>query len=274
MEDVAGFAGGAVWRVDWCPTVAAASSDAVKHLAVEVRPRPARGAPSPSDDAGDEGGDDRSPGAASDPSGAVATHTFDELGGARGDATVQIWALRAPAKPSKASSGVVKRKRADNSDPTASTSGPRATAVLGLAHDGGYALDVKWSRDPSRLGSGRGALGVLAVALGNGRVEAWRVPHPDALSAPRETETETGITPRSGHPPVVRCSPVFVGVLPAGGGAPMSIDWATSAPYGRLAAACSGGAIVLWNVDGREATPALPTMQLASTGRPQRAVAW
>lgn len=77
-------------------------------------------------------------------------------------------------------------------------------------------------------------------------------------------------------------------------GVPLSIDWATCAPLGRIVGACSGGAVVIWTVPcaadaevpfdpsncrlGTEAArgprPALPAIQLASTGCPQRSVAW
>ena len=127
--------------------------------------------------------------------------SFDELGRGGGESVVQIWTLTsrrgagwnggAGAGPSTSS----KRKRLP--DENASF----ASMVLGLAHEGGFAFDVKWCRDQDHLGyeanvqggggggsgsvvggggvngggvngggggKGQTPLGVLAAALGNG----------------------------------------------------------------------------------------------------------
>ena len=126
-EDIAGFAGGQVWRLDWCPRVVASGA---RHLAVECR------------------------------AGNNVEHHFDRLGEGRGPALVQVWALRprdprANAPRASGTDAATKRKRdrtrpADAAPTDEDTSS--ASAVLGLAHEGGYALDLRWCRSLDALG--------------------------------------------------------------------------------------------------------------------------
>lgn len=246
VEDLAVFAGGAVWCLDWAP--ARGGAETARHVAVEARAK-----------------DD-------------VEHSLGAIGRARGSGLVQVMALRLPAP--RATKG--KRPR---DDPASGPSVDRATArvVLGLAHDAKHAFDLKWR--PADVDNERdepaSTLGHLAAALGNGRVEVWRVPSPDTVT--KETEktplrSDTG----SNAVPVVKCAAAFVGVVPPNAGVPLCLDWAPSRPKNRLVAGTSTGAVVLWTLpedsgddDTNEGVcpgPALPAMRIASTGCPQRSI--
>ena len=148
-----------------------------------------------------------------------------------------------------------------------------------------------------RGGEVRGSGGTVAAALGNGRVEVWRVPTPEHIAS-EKTKTHTFNTGSNpvGDVPVVACVPAFVGVAPADAGVPLCVDWAVARPRNRIVAGTSAGAVVLWTLpssdddvsheeekekekaekeEERVATaprPTLPVMQIASTGCPQRSV--
>lgn len=248
VEDLAVFAGGAVWCLDWAPTTRGAA-ETTRLVAVEARAK-----------------DD-------------VAHALGDVGRARGPGLVQVMALRMP-------DGV-------------SENGSSATArvVLGLAHDAEHAFDLKWrpsaegadenaASAPAETASAgaRGAradaasvAGNLAVALGNGRVEVWRVPTPERV----RTSVKNAKPGSNPGPPVIACASAFVGVAPRDAGVPLCVDWASARPRNRIVAGTSAGAIVLWTIpeeDTATATntkapaPVLPVMRLASTGCPQRSV--
>jgi len=250
-EDVAVFTGGAVWCLDWAPT-RDSGTHGTRHVAVEARAR-----------------DD-------------ATHAFDSIGDARGPGLVQIVALR--TNPKRTATASKKRARREAEDAPSATT---ASVVLGLAHDARHCFDVKWRRRYESSFSSASALGHLAAALGNARVEVWVVPTPARVP----------IAPalgRSGGVPIVKCLKAFVGVLPAEHGAALCLDWSSFSPTGRLVAGTSGGYVVLWTVPLEEESrgtfdsmdtgvsdrrasdlhpsPAFPALQIASTGCPQRSV--
>ena len=277
-EDVAGFAGGQVWRLDWCPRVVASGA---RHLAVECR------------------------------AGNNVEHDFDRLGEGRGPALVQVWALRprdprASAARAPGPDAAPKRKRDQPqpapSAPTASSAS--ASMVLGLAHEGGYALDLRWCRSPDALGraSAGASLGLLAVALGDGRVEVWCVPEPEPATEPQRrslgaseprssTATATASSSAvasSASPAVVRPNVAHVGVLPPECGVALALDWCAGSSRDRLVAGTSGGHVVVWIVPRLDAAaaasasrartvhrnpdPAFPAIVMYA-GCPQRAVA-
>ena len=276
-EDVAGFAGGQVWRLDWCPRVVASGA---RHLAVECR------------------------------AGNNVEHDFDRLGEGRGPALVQVWALRprdprASAARAPGPDAAPKRKRDQPQPaPSAPTScSSSASMVLGLAHEGGYALDLRWCRSPDALGraSAGASLGLLAVALGDGRVEVWCVPEPEpepepepatepqprslGASEPRSS-TSTARASSSASPAVVRPNVAHVGVLPPECGVALALDWCAGSSRDRLVAGTSGGHVVVWIVPRLDAAvsasraravhrtpdPAFPAIVMYA-GCPQRAVA-
>ena len=250
-EDIAGFAGGQVWRLDWCPRVVASGA---RHLAVECR------------------------------AGNNVEHHFDRLGEGRGPALVQVWALRprdprANAPRASGTDAATKRKRdrtrpADAAPTDEDTSS--ASAVLGLAHEGGYALDLRWCRSPDALGraSAGASLGLLAVALGDGRVEVWSVPEPE----PEPATANDSSNPPIANPPIVAPAVAHVGVAPPEYGVALALDWCAGASRDRLVAGTSGGYVVVWivprldAVGARDGSRAFPVVVL-SAGCPQRAVA-
>ena len=252
VEDVAGYTGGSVWCLDWCPNQL---QPGVKHLALESRTqttncttpaittKTAMATETTKDTTCDDMAAAAEAAAATTGAGAGRGHTFDELGGSGGDAMVQVWTLSSGSAggsdvdmgPGASSS---KRKR----PPGEIIASSSCEMVLAVAHEGGFAHDVKWCRDPSNLnytadvgvrggesgapseqsvsggrggeggGDGGKVIGVLAAALGNGRVEAWAVPDPSSLFALPAPETGKGKADLSasagGRPPVVRCTPV------------------------------------------------------------------
>lgn len=272
VEDLAVFAGGAVWCLDWAP--ARAGAETTRHVAVEARAK-----------------DD-------------VAHALGAVGRARGPGLVQVMALRMPSSsaPDPGAARAAKGKRPRDVPFREKADCATARVVLGLAHDAKHAFDLKWRPSPPTVFDGAVAaddsrVGSLAAALGNGRVEVWRVPTPEtvvASVASEKTKTHSsgvGSNP-GGDVPVVKCVPSFVGVAPADAGVPLCVDWAVASPRNRIVAGTSAGAVVLWtlpssddvffsqNEDEEEeeeredgsARPTLPVMRIASTGCPQRSV--
>ena len=250
VEDLAVFAGGAVWCLDWAP--ARGGAETARHVAVEARAK-----------------DD-------------VEHSLGAIGRARGPGLVQVMALRLPPPGASgaAAARATKGKR-PRDDPAPGPSVDRATArvVLGLAHDAKHAFDLKWR--PADVDNEKNeptgeTLGTLAAALGNGRVEVWRVPSPDTVTKEKEknkARSDSGSSPV----PVVKCAANFVGVVPPNAGVPLCLDWARSRPRNRLVAGTSTGTVVLWTLpeDGKDKIvvgPELPAMRIASTGCPQRSI--
>ena len=285
LADVAAYTGGAVWRLDWLPREARPGT---RHVAVESRAF--------DDDA----------------------HAF-RLGSARlgrlGDdaraAIVQIWALRldeassaradASARAPTANAPASKRRKktpaAGTTAAVASSSTSRglvgpASMPLGLAHRASHAFDLRWCLDFDGLGhaprGGSTVLGLLAIALGDGRVEAWAVPDPDASDVNGEQASSSAA---KSSPRIVRPAPAFVGITTPAQGPTLALDWCGRADDGdRLAGATEGGCVVLWRVPRKgsgsgagtggaassstSVAPAFPLVELARLGRPQRAVAF
>lgn len=277
VEDLAVFAGGAVWCLDWAP--ARGGAETTRHVAVEARAK-----------------DD-------------VAHALGAVGRARGPGLVQVMALRMPSSsaPDPGAARAAKGKRPRDPPFREKADCADARVVLGLAHDAKHAFDLKWRPSPPTVRDGavaadaarapRNVIGSLAAALGNGRVEVWRVPTPEHIAS-EKTKTHTFNTGSNpvGDVPVVACVPAFVGVAPADAGVPLCVDWAVARPRNRIVAGTSAGAVVLWTLpssdddvsheeekekekaekeEERVATaprPTLPVMQIASTGYPQRSV--
>ena len=260
VEDIAAFAGGAVWRIDWCPTRPTDGGGGA-YLAVE-----ANGA----DDATDTDTEHR-----------ARSHrhasSFDDLGRASGEGVVQIWRI-GPAFPDDDDTGA-KRKRTGEpkTKPKTAETGSEARCVLGIAHDGAFTWDLRWSPESQ---SEPGCLGSLAVALGDGRVEAWTVEDVGVPSskAHRETDGHQGANAM----PVAASNAYFRGVPPKESGIALAIDWSPDGD--KIAATTSGGAVCVWKVpnpnnDERDKgslspKPALPHVIVGDVGRPQRCVSW
>ena len=282
VEDVAAFAGGPVWRIDWCPKRPADGGGGA-YLAVE-----AGGARGKGGAGGWERGEDGSEIGTGNGATMGSNHhatSFDELGRVSGAGVVQIWRLRAAATPEAgATTGGApsggKRKRSGQPTRNESNEGARgaglkgggseARCVLCLSHDGGIAWDLRWSPAVPPSGTAGGdtagdALGTLAVALGDGRVEAWTVVAPETGNNESTMESPRLVKPRR----------ILRGAVPRECGVALALDWS---PCGRkIAAACSGGAVCVWDVragDGECAT-SFPSFVIGDDARrPQRCVAW
>ena len=273
VEDLAVFAGGAVWCVDGAP--ARAGAETTRPVAVEARAK-----------------DD-------------VAHALGAVGRARGPGLVQVMALRMPSSsaPDPGAARAAKGKRPRDVPFREKADCATARVVLGLAHDAKHAFDLKWRPSPPTVFDGAVAadetkesriiVGSLAAALGNGRVEVWRVPTPETVVASVASEkTKTHSSGSGSNPggdvPVVKCVPSFVGVAPADAGVPLCVDWAVASPRNRIVAGTSAGAVVLWTLPSSDdvffsrkeeeeredgsARPTLPVMRIASTGCPQRSV--
>ena len=125
-----------------------------------------------------------------------------------------------------------------------------ASMPLGLAHRASHAFDLRWCLDADGLGhaprGGSTVLGLLAIALGDGCVEAWAVPDPDAsdVNGEQASSSEAKSSPR-----IVRPAPAFVGITTPAQGPTLALDWCGRADDGdRLAGATEGGCVVLWRV--------------------------
>ena len=136
-------------------------------------------------------------------------HAARAAGTCRGDVGAQIWRVR-------------------------DEGGPEMEVML--LGNGGCVTDARWapevrSVDEDGDGDGDGALGRLAVSLGDSRVEVWTVPR------------WSPSTPRTR-----RANVSFAGVVPEDYGAPLCVDWNAAVP-GRLAAGYSSGRVCVWDVD-------------------------
>ena len=289
VEDVAAFAGGPVWRVDWCPERPADGGGGA-YLAVEA----GGGVTGQGGAGGWERGEDGSEiGTAARETKGSNRHatSFDELGRVSGAGVVQIWRLRAAAAEDGSAGGAAGGKRKRSGQPTRNAEsndisdsgapakgGSEARCVLCLAHDGGVAWDLRWS--PVRQ-EGGGALGTLAVALGDGRVEAWTVDEPPEGN----DEVATGQTGQTGmddspNPRIVQPRRILRGAVPRECGVALALDWSHCGR--KIAAACSGGAVCVWDVvrdkrlgDDGECATLFPSFVIGDDARrPQRCVAW
>lgn len=283
VEDVAAFAGGPVWRIDWCPERPADGGGGA-YLAVEAGGGRGEGGAG-GWERGEDGSDEIGTGAR-EGSNRHAT-SFDELGRVSGAGVVQIWRLRAAAAEDGSAGGAAGGKRKRSGQPTRNAEsndysdsgapakgGSEARCVLCLAHDGGVAWDLRWS--PVR--PGEGALGTLAVALGDGRVEAWTVDEPpegnDAATTTGQTNDDDSPNPR-----IVQPRRILRGAVPRECGVALALDWSHCGR--KIAAACSGGAVCVWDKwdkrlgdDGERAT-LFPSFVIGDDARrPQRCVAW
>ena len=185
VEDVAAFAGGPVWRIDWCPKRPADGGGGA-YLAVE-----AGGARGEGGAGGWERGEDGSEIGTGNGATMGSNHhatSFDELGRVSGAGVVQIWRLRvgAAAEEDGATTGGAshggKRKRSGQPTRNESNEGARgaglkgggseARCVLCLSHDGGVAWDLRWSPavSPSGTAGGAGGDGVSSRDVGRARV--------------------------------------------------------------------------------------------------------
>ncbi|KAK1426015.1 hypothetical protein QVD17_14682 [Tagetes erecta] len=144
--------------------------------------------------------------------------------------------------------------------------------VMGLAHNGKVARDVKWRPSCSSPIS-KHIMGYLAVLLGNGSLEVWEVPRPNVIKTIYSSRQLERTDPR-----FLKLKPVFLcSLLKCGDrqSIPLTLEWSTSAPHDLILAGCHDGLVALWrfSADG----PCKDTRPLlcfnADTG-PIRALKW
>ncbi|KAH0466056.1 hypothetical protein IEQ34_006159 [Dendrobium chrysotoxum] len=116
--------------------------------------------------------------------------------------------------------------------------------VSALAHNGKVAWDMKWRPSDAVDSNGKHHLGYLAVLLGNGSLEVWKVPvHSLVKFVYAGCHTE-GTDPRFFKlQPVFRCSRLKFGERQS---IPLTLEWSPSASRDLILAGCHDGMVALW----------------------------
>ncbi|XP_019392829.1 PREDICTED: general transcription factor 3C polypeptide 2 isoform X2 [Crocodylus porosus] len=95
-------------------------------------------------------------------------------------------------------------------------------------------------------------LGLLAVALSNGRVVLYTLPHPEALQALKRTQVKDEPLPKHTVCQVQCIATLQVGSIQAGSssecGQCFSLSWMPTRPHHRLAAGFYDGTVAIWNL--------------------------
>ncbi|KAI3677210.1 hypothetical protein L1987_86833 [Smallanthus sonchifolius] len=144
--------------------------------------------------------------------------------------------------------------------------------VMGLAHNGKVAWDVKWRPSDSSPISTH-IMGYLAVLLGNGSLEVWEVPLPHVTKAIFSSCQLEGTDPR-----FLKLKPVFLcSMLKCGDrqSIPLTLEWSASAPHDLILAGCHDGVVVLWkfSADGLS-KDTRPLLSFSADTDPIRALKW
>ncbi|KAJ0247786.1 Transducin/WD40 repeat-like superfamily protein [Hirschfeldia incana] len=145
--------------------------------------------------------------------------------------------------------------------------------VLCLAHNGKVVWDMKW-RPPSADDSlNKHRMGYLAVLLGNGSLEVWDVPMPQAVSAVYLSSKKDATDPRFVKlAPVFRCSNLKCGDTQS---IPLTVEWSTIGNPDFLLAGCHDGTVALWKFSTTKSSEdTRPLLLFSADTAPIRAVAW
>ncbi|XP_071690679.1 uncharacterized protein [Rutidosis leptorrhynchoides] len=144
--------------------------------------------------------------------------------------------------------------------------------VMGLAHNGKVAWDVKWRPCGSRVIS-KHVIGHLAVLLGNGALEVWEVPHPHATKAIFSSSQKEGTDPRFIKlKPILICSALKCADRKS---IPLILEWSTSAPHDLIMAGCHDGVVALWKLsDNDPSKDTRPLLCFTADTAPIRALKW
>ncbi|KAJ6351838.1 hypothetical protein OIU78_007682 [Salix suchowensis] len=145
--------------------------------------------------------------------------------------------------------------------------------VLCLAHNGKVAWDVKWQPCNSSPSKCQHRMGYLAVLLGNGSLEVWDVPLPQAMKSVYSSSNLEGSDPRFVKiKPVFRCSTLKCGGIQS---IPLAIEWSTSYPHDYLLAGCHDGTVALWKFSASGTSgDTKPLLCFSADTVPIRAIAW
>nr|XP_043610725.1 uncharacterized protein LOC122582402 [Erigeron canadensis] len=144
--------------------------------------------------------------------------------------------------------------------------------VMGLAHGGKVAWDLKWRPSDSRVIS-KHLMGYLAVLLGNGSLEVLEVPLPCITKEIFSTAQKEGSDPR-----FIKLKPVFMcSMLKCGDrqSIPLTLEWSTSAPHDLILAGCHDGVVALWKFsDNDPSKDTRPLLCFSADTAPIRALKW
>ncbi|KAI0519723.1 hypothetical protein KFK09_007182 [Dendrobium nobile] len=116
--------------------------------------------------------------------------------------------------------------------------------VSALAHNGKVAWDMKWRPSDAVDSKGKHHLGYLAVLLGNGSLEVWKVPVHSLVKFVYAGCHTDGTDPRFLKlQPVFRCSRLKFGDRQS---IPLTLEWSPSASRDLILAGCHDGMVALW----------------------------
>ncbi|VVA91875.1 unnamed protein product [Arabis nemorensis] len=145
--------------------------------------------------------------------------------------------------------------------------------VLCLAHNGKVAWDMKWRPSCADDPFSEHRMGYLAVLLGNGTLEVWDVPMPQAISALYSSSKKAATDPRFVKlAPVFRCSKLKCGDAQS---IPLTVEWSTLGNPEFLLAGCHDGTVALWKFSTTKSSEdTRPLLFFGADTAPIRAVAW
>jgi general transcription factor 3C polypeptide 2 len=133
---------------------------------------------------------------------------------------------------------------------------PLPRMVLALGHMAGLTWHCRWC-PIKELGDAPGAalppgatprLGLLAAALGDGTVQVWAVPRPEAVTRPPCLAADA---PSVIHPmPLAAMAPSQLG-----GSLPSLVDWMPTKPFDQLLVGCWDGSVVIAKLDRAPVPP-------------------
>ncbi|KAG7597602.1 WD40-repeat-containing domain superfamily [Arabidopsis suecica] len=145
--------------------------------------------------------------------------------------------------------------------------------VLCLAHNGKVAWDMKWRPLYANDSLNKHRMGYLAVLLGNGSLEVWDVPMPQATSTLYLSSKKAATDPRFVKlAPVFKCSNLKCGDTKS---IPLTVEWSTSGNPDFLLAGCHDGTVALWKFSTTKSSEdTRPLLFFSADTAPIRAVAW
>lgn len=136
---------------------------------------------------------------------------------------------------------------------------PRLALIL--AHNGGLTWDICWCPGivESAQKTGLPRLGLLSAVLGDGSVNIWAVPMPDAIQSQNRRNWGTvAVEPA----PVARCSPQDLG-----NSLPCRVDWLPDEPHDLLLLACWDGTVAIARLNAGKKGPGSVGREADKNGR-------
>ncbi|XP_010558993.1 PREDICTED: LOW QUALITY PROTEIN: uncharacterized protein LOC104827512 [Tarenaya hassleriana] len=145
--------------------------------------------------------------------------------------------------------------------------------VLCLAHNGKVAWDMKWRPLSAYDSQNKHIMGYLAVLLGNGALEVWEVPMPQAMTTIYLSSSKPETDPRFVKlSPVFRCSKLKCGDTQS---IPLTVEWSTSGNSNLLLAGCHDGSVAIWKFSTTKSSEETrPLLFFSADTSPIRSVSW